>query len=173
MIPTSPKCWPSPLALVGLLALAACGKSRPAHEDEAIRNLQKDNPFVAQFLKLYPHSMGFFTNYDDDFAPTTWHSRIGLQGRYVLEMKMELVLDRDRKHAEKTLAPRFSLFVVDSLVKESNGAIHLKFKGPLQVDFGVDLWRALVEKGGDLSVLGIQAGADPPLPDFEKYWAEF
>lgn len=159
--------------ILGAIALAGCGKSRAARESAITQSVEKENPFVMQFRSLYPASIGYFTHIDDDYGPTTWHSRVGLHGRYVLEMRMEVTLTPNRARILSYKNPRFMLLEAESLVKQPDGGVHMKYKGASQVDFGIPGWRALVANKGELTALGITLSTEPPLADFEQSWKEF
>lgn len=164
-----------PLALAlaaGLgVALLACGKPRAAREDQTLKNLEQDNGYVAQFRTQYPKSVVFFTNFQDGLAPTIWRARQGLAGRYVLEMRIELVMNEDRSRAVSAKPPRFMLREVERAERVPEGGVNVKFRSASQLDFGASEWLQFLEKNGDLSALGVQPG--PPIPDFDKLWPDF
>jgi hypothetical protein len=161
------------LLFLGLLLSGGCQKPREVREGAAIQNLHKENSFAAEFRRVYPEAVGYFTHYEDNYGPMTWHARVGIRGRFLLEMKLEVETSPDRLHFPDFRPPQFTLIEAESATKSAGGNLRVKYKTDSQIDFGVREWRALVEKNGDLSVLGIGAGTEPPIPDFDAVWKEF
>ena len=158
--------------MVSLVA-AGCGKPRDVREGAATTNLRMENSFVSEFVALFPNSTGYFTHYEDSYAPMTWHAKVGLRGRYILEMSIELQPSADRQHFPKSKAPRFSLLEITSAVKAPEGGYQVKYKGDSQIDFGPLQWRALVEKKGFLGALGVGEHPEPPIANFDSIWKDF
>lgn len=151
-----------------------CGRAKSAREEEAIRRFEKDNDFARDFRKLYPQSVGFFSLFDSEGRTSIWNSKVGLYGRYLLRMRIRLVLGKSGVRPERTSLPEFTLLEVESIVKEKDGAVHYRFRNDSQKDFGELDWNRLVRAGGDLSVIGVDRRPDAePMPLFEENWKDF
>jgi hypothetical protein len=154
-------------------SLSACRKPKAAREDAAIRNFEAENTFARDFRKLYPQSIGFFTLFDGEGGTSIWNSKVGLHGRYILRMKMQVTLGRSGVHVERETPPEFALLEVASITKEADGGIRYKYRSDSQLVFDSIRWNLLVHAGGDLSAIGVTPSAEAPLPLFEENWPDF
>jgi hypothetical protein len=125
--------------------------------------------YVAEFDKLFPKSCSYFSYYTGEYGPPTWNSVTGLYGRYILSMEVPVVLTSDRSGIKTFGTPRWHLVEVASTSALENGAFTY-WAGDTQMEFGEQEWRKIADKGGDISVLGINAIKDKPVPDFERCW---
>jgi len=154
--------WLALVPFVGILPLT-CGRNMKAAEDNARREVS----YVREFEEVFPGAIGFFSYYTGTYGPTTWNSKVGLFGRYVLQMQLGVTLNCCRSHVVEYEEPKFFLDEVLEIDAIDDGRWSIRFGGT-QIHFNKDLWRVLHRAKGDLSALGIKAIKDRPLPNFSK-----
>jgi hypothetical protein len=153
--------------------VASCGRPKAAREEEAIRLFLAENEVAKDFQRIYPHSIGYFTLFGGPGGVSVWNQKVGLQGRYLLRMKMKVTMARSGVRAAEVTPPEFVLLELESITKDPGGAIRYRYRSDSQVDFDLIKWRILVQQGGDLSGLGITPDPGHPLDLFEENWKDF
>jgi hypothetical protein len=123
---------------------------------------------ASQFEKLFPKSEHFISYYTGD-GTHIWNSKAGLYGRYVLSMQVEIKIDRNTHKVSANGEPKFYLNEVTSVKQLPDGRASISYDGA-QVTFGREKWQLLIQRNGDLSVLGFTPKTDAPVSGFEAVW---
>jgi hypothetical protein len=154
--------------LMGSLGLlGACGADRM---QDAVSNARREISFAREFDTLYPGAKGFFSYYTGEKGPTTWNSKVGLFGRYILTMQVRVTMDADRIHVISHQDPSFFLMEVSQINPLGEGRVAINYGDTVR--FTKDKWAVLVEKKGDLSALEIEVLKDKPVAGFDEHWHE-
>jgi hypothetical protein len=161
------------LALCLLSFLPSCWGKRGNMKryDQALQSGFETIPYTKQFSTLFPDSNNFISYYTGEYGTPTWNSKVGLYGRYVLQLQITITLNEPRSKIGGYGEPEFFLKEVERISINSDGRAVILY-GPTQKRFGKKEWKKIVENKGDLSALGIPIVQDSPTPGFEEHWNE-
>ncbi len=154
---------------ISLLPWLLPGCSGLSSSSKAIEDGRTAIPYARQFHDLFPAAEASFSYFTGEMGPPTWTSKVGLHGRYVLTLKVEVTFNAARTRIVRYGEPVFHLVEVTRIVPagpDHNAAI---LYGS-QISFGRKEWSRLVERQGDLAVLGMAILKDRPVDGFEQYW---
>lgn len=128
-------------------------------------------PYVREFGELYPDSQYHISYFTGQFGKTTWISKVGLYGRYILTMEVPIEPNFWRTGIEEYGSPHFILLEVESVIMEGK-SVRGYNAGKTQKHFGENEWQAIVDRGGDIGALGIPVTRDRPLEGFDRCWRD-
>jgi hypothetical protein len=157
-----------------LCVVSGCGRNeraaklREAHS-RALKSGLETIPSVKEFIDLYPDCDNYFSYFTGEAGTTTWRSRTGLYGRYILDMSVEVELDDSRSNVTAFGEPHFSLVEIRNINSGPEGSAEI-FYTDCQLRFGPKEWEKVVKTRGDLSVLGLEVVKDHPVPGFSAHW---
>jgi len=138
--------------------------------DKVQRFILKNDPTVVQFHSLYPQAVFFITHFAAEKTTPHWNSKVGLFGRYELELQFDLKIDKKKWTATAEGPPKFYFTAVSSVELRSGRIDSLNYDSSSQRNFGLEKWKELVAAKGDLNVLGITPIKDKPFEGFDRYW---
>jgi hypothetical protein len=136
--------------------------------ESAIRNGPSEIAPVSEFVQLFPDASHLITHYTGDMGAPQWTSKIGLHGRYVLSVQLDIKFDWSRRHVCSYGPPEYHLREVESVEPQIDGTTHVRYVTSGQRDFGSDEWQLLYRAGGDLSSLGLEVIKDKPVSHFVR-----
>ncbi len=160
------------LMLASLLLLTfACGPNTSRDYKRAVEDGQKTIPYAKEMIALFPGSKSFISYYTGDFGTPTWNTEVGIFGRYILTLQTKITFDATRTAIQSFEDPLFVLLEVEAFSTLGDGLTKTMYTD-VQVKFGKQEWKTLVDSGGDLSTLGISVVKDKPIPGFDVHWSE-
>jgi hypothetical protein len=136
--------------------------------EAAERSGRRDIPFAAEFDQLYPGTVHFISYYTGTYGPTTWHSQVGLYGRYVLSVECPITLDVTRTRVAGYGRPTFRLNEVVRAQPTAGGGWAVEYGE--QRTFGAAEWGRVVAASGDFGVLGVVLRMGAPVRHFNAVW---
>jgi hypothetical protein len=142
----------------------------PKTYETAVANGQSEIPIVREFCKLYPEAHSSISYFTGSRGPTTWQSRVGLHGRYILYLETEIELDLLRRHISKYSEPRLSLLEIESAQKLPDGRWSISYSPNHPRLLTPNQWKELLIQNGDLSVLDGIATRRDHIPGFDANW---
>jgi hypothetical protein len=129
----------------------------------------KDLEVVGQFVRVFPKALNSISYLSGEAGQTKWRSVSGLYGRYVLVMEIPISVDATGGHAVGRGEAQFHLFEVASLQYNPAQRTEEVTPGEVNLTFGPDKWKSVVNSHGDLEVLGIRLRRDKPVAGFAEY----
>jgi hypothetical protein len=131
----------------------------------ALRNGPNEIQPVGEFVEVFPQAEHLISYYTGDMGPPTWHSAVGLHGRYVLAVEVPITFDWTRRHVRSYGKPKFYLREVEKIEGRT-----IDYRSESQRDFGPEEWVALYRANGSLEVLGLRVVEDDPIRNFDLAW---
>ena len=170
--------------LMVLSAIASCQKATenaldvyarqklkdPPEYSKALNDALVNVPYARDFKKSFPLSRESFSSFTGKRGQPTLICMAGLYGRYVLRVDVEVTFDSSRTKVISYGDPIFCLVEVIGISALPDGRVAITSKSIKE--FGEELWKAIVEHGGDFSSVGIELTKDDPVPGFDQHWWE-
>ncbi|MEO5912707.1 MAG: hypothetical protein ABIS50_00625 [Luteolibacter sp.] len=168
----------SGIALFLMIVICGCEKPIPAFlkasytqedYDKALTSGISGIEVVREFELLYPDAEHFITHYAKELGGSTWNSKVGLQGRYVLTVQLPIDFDESRHIPSRSGEPKFHFTEVESIETLPDGRLLTKYKGN-NLHIGAKEWDVLTENQGRLESIGVDVKNGGPVPGFETEW---
>jgi len=170
--------------LIVLSSIASCQKATDNAMDFYARQKLKDSPeyskalndalvnvpYARDFKKSFSLSRESFSSFTGKRGQPTLICMAGLYGRYVLRGDVEVTFDSSRTKVISYGDPIFCLVEVIGILPLPDGRVAITSKSIKE--FGKELWKTIVEHGGDFSSAGIELRKDDPVPGFDQHWWE-
>ena len=136
----------------------------------AMRNGPREIEPVGQFVSVFPTARHTITHYTGQMGPSAWTSEVGIHGRYVLTIHVDIEFDWTRRHIRSHSEPRYYLQEITSVTGPPGGPYRIGREPSTDRKFGREEWERLYLAGGDLSVLGVNVVTDRPVANFGEAW---
>jgi hypothetical protein len=160
----------APLCAIPSLVLVACDIPNPKAQAAAVANGISEIPEVKQFTSLFPDADHFITHYSGTKGPSSWNSKAGLHGRYLVSLTFPIEFDATRTHPKRTGPAEFHLREVSEVRTRADGSLDGYSCTTNQIPFGIEEWDRVIKSDGNWSVLGIDVIKDKPVEHFDKAW---
>lgn len=132
--------------------------------DEIVARTLKEEPLAAEFGRRFPKSQHFISYITGRNGRPTWNSKAPLFGRYVVQMKVRVNVNRDTGKVQFDAAPAFELREVTSIAALPDGRQEVSYGKTVRLT--ADDWNLVEANGGDFGVLGIDLKKDQPVAGF-------
>jgi hypothetical protein len=151
-------------------ATEALGNYMMAGYNAAIQSGVDGPSYPGQFNRLFPGSQNIISYYTGVVGPSAWTSSIGLHGRYVFKVHLEVGFDETRTKIVSYGPPTFYLYELTKIdVKTNQNPV---ISNTMVTTFDGNSWARFVQAKCDFSVLGITLQTNNPVEHFEEYWKE-
>ncbi|MCE9547467.1 MAG: hypothetical protein K8T25_18500 [Planctomycetia bacterium] len=134
------------------------------HKD-GITKLPVADQMNAQFSQV-DH---FITHFGFDEQPLTWNTKAYIDGRFVLNYQIPVVVNYSARTVTPQGTAKFQLLAVKKIRVLPDGRCDTEYETDLGGDFGEVEWNAFVHSGFDLTSLGIPRAEIHPMPHFDEY----
>lgn len=159
------------IELVGFLCLmVSCSRTSSSSYAKAIDSGQRDIPTIKQFCTLFPQSTHLIMYYNGQNGTPTWTSKVGLYGRYLLVVRMDIQFDSSRERIVGSGQPHFFLSEIEKIDENPAQNSEVTTPGAVYLEFGPEQWNNVVNSKGALEQLGVKIQQDHPVDSFEKWW---
>jgi len=165
------RCIRVTLALIASLSTFGCGRAGDGEivkrQDEIVNKALEEIPLLRAFKSRFPDSRHFISYITGKDGSTTWNSKAALFGRYVLQMRVSVNIDRDTFKVRLDSEPAFELKEITAITALPDGRQQV-FYGK-NITFDADGWKRLEASDGDFETLGIKLKKDQQVEGFSDY----
>jgi hypothetical protein len=138
--------------------------------DRTVATGRQKLPVARDFDRLFPNTQHFISYYPGISGEPKWNAIAGLHGRYILTAQFKIRIRRSDGEIVAWDPPEFWLNEVQRIDGPASQRTYISYDRAGHVTFGPEEWQLVVERGGDLSVLGKELKKDQPVAGFENVW---
>jgi hypothetical protein len=147
--------------------------------DAALADARSSIPYAADFARLFPESLDYFSYYIGGVGRSSLNMETLLFDRYQLTMGVPVTFDASRRKVKSFGKPEFVLLEYSEVKKIRRSGrgpdgspsvsenLQLGKSGDRSLRFGAGEWMKVVEAHGDCSVIGFEIITNLPAAGFE------
>ena len=158
---------------------ASAVKKIESDYNAALADARSSVPYAADFARLFPESLSYFSYYTGGVGPSSLNMETLLFDRYQLKMGVPVTFDATRRKVRSFGEPESVLLEYSEVKKirrmgsgpdgtpAASENLQLGKSGDRSLNFGAREWMQVVEAHGDFSVIGFTLSTNRPAPGFE------